>query len=484
MFSRRAGRKPYVLSLLPLSIIVVGLVILSLSFTVHSAQAASAAPRVDVMQLNTEIDPASLRYLTNSINTAENDGAQALVVEIDTPGGDIESMNSMYQAELNSKVPIIAYVSPSGAQAASAGAFVTLAAHVAIMAPTTRIGASSPVTSTGGDIGSTLKSKIENDLVQLMTGIQQRYHRNVQPATLMVTKAASFSDTESESQHIVDCASRYDDLTLANMHNTTCNGASSLSDLLNKIDGRVVTLNSGHAVTLHTAGIAVQNIEPGAVDTLYSLLIDPNVVFLLFIVAMVGIFVEISHPGAIVPGVTGGIALILFLFGAGSLAPNWAGLALMALAFVLLVLDVKLTTHGVLTIGAVISLIVGALLFFNSGGPYSGPQVNPVIVFAMGGLVGLVGLYVVSLIIRMKRRPVTTGMEGMIGHSAVAITPLLPEGRVNYEGEDWAAVLDPPAISADPGSEVRIIAVDGLRLHVKPVVDTLTNPAPNYIRGS
>jgi membrane-bound serine protease (ClpP class) len=483
MFSRRAGRKPYVLSLLPLSIIVVGLVILSLSFTVHSAQAASAAPHVDVIQLNTEIDPASLRYLTNSINTAENDGARALVVEIDTPGGDIESMNSMYQAELDSTVPIIAYVSPSGAQAASAGAFVTLAAHVAIMAPTTRIGASSPVTSTGGDIGSTLKSKIENDLVQLMTGIQQRYHRNLNPALLMVTQAASYSDTAAESQYIVDCASPLNDQTLQNMH-TTCNGASSLSDLLNKIDGRVVELNSGQAVTLHTAGIAVQNIEPGAVDTLYSLLIDPNLVFLLFIVAVVGIFVEISHPGAIVPGVTGGIALILFLFGAGSLAPNWAGLALMALSFVLLVLDVKLTTHGVLTIGAVISLIVGALLFFNSGGPYGGPQVNPIIVFAMGGLVGLVGLYVVSLIIRMKRRPVTTGTEGMIGNTAVAITPLLPEGRVNYEGEDWAAILEPPAISADPGSEVRIVAVDGLRLHVKPVVDTLTNPAPKYIRGS
>src|SRR5258706_6391057 len=484
MFSRRADRKPYVLSLLPMSVVVVGLVIISLSFTAHSAQAASSAPHVDVMQLNSAIDPASLRYLTNSISTAERDGARALVIEIDTPGGDIESMNSMYEAELNSTVPIIAYVSPSGAQAASAGAFVTVAAHVAIMAPITRIGASSPVTSSGGDIGSTLKSKIENDLVQLLTGVQNRYHRNVAPALLMVTKAASYSDAEAESQHIVDCASPFDDQTLQANHVTACNGASSLSDLLNKIDGRTVVLHSGQSVTLHTAGISVQNLDPSAVDTLYSLLIDPNIVFLLFIVAVVGIFVEISHPGAIVPGVTGGIALILFLFGAGSLAPNWAGLALMALSFVLLVLDVKLTTHGVLTIGAVISLIVGALLFFNSGGPYSGPQVNPVIVFAMGGLVGLVGLYVVSLIIRMKRRPVTTGMEGMIGNTAVAITPLLPEGRVNYEGEDWSAVLDPPAISADPGSEVRIVAVDGLRLHVRPVVDTLTNPAPNYIRGS
>ncbi|HLH61064.1 MAG TPA: nodulation protein NfeD [Ktedonobacteraceae bacterium] len=483
MFSHRAGHKSSVLSLLPLTVIILGLVIAALSFGAHPAQASSTAPHVDVMQLNSEIDPASLRYLTSSIDTAENDGATALVVEIDTPGGDIESMNQMYEAELNSTVPIIAYVSPSGAQAASAGAFVTLAAQVAIMAPTTRIGASSPVTSTGGDIGSTLKAKIENDLEQLMTSVQTLYHRNVNPALLMITQAKSYNDSAAESQYIVDCASPYNDQEIQ-QKKLPCTGAGSLSDLLNMINGRVVVLHSGRSVILNTQRIAVQNLSPSIVDTLYSLLIDPNIVFLLFIVAVVGIFVEISHPGAIVPGVTGGIALILFLFGAGSLSPNWAGLALMALAFLLLVLDVKLTTHGVLTIGAVVSLVVGALLFFNSGGPYSGPQVNPIIVYAMGGLVGLVGLYVVTLIIRIKRRPVSTGTEGMIGNTAVAVTPLLPEGRVNYEGEDWAAVLDPPAISVDPGSEVRIVAVEGLRLHVKPVVHTLNNPTPTYIQGS
>jgi membrane-bound serine protease (ClpP class) len=482
MFSHRAGRKPSLLSLIPFTVIVLGLAILLLSLSGGSAHAATAAPHVDVIQFNSEIDPSSLRFLTNSISTAENDGATALVMEIDTPGGDIESMNEMYEAELNSTVPIIAYVSPSGAQAASAGAFVTLAAHVAIMAPTTRIGASSPVTDTGGDIGSTLKSKIENDLEQLMTSVQTLYHRNVGPALLMISQATSYNDSAAESQHIVDCASPYNDQQIEQM-NLPCNGASSLSGLLNSINGRVVALHSGNTVTLNTAGIAVQNIQPGLVDNLYALLIDPNIVFLLFIVAIVGIFVEISHPGAIVPGVTGGIALILFLFGAGSLSPNWAGLALMALAFVLLVLDVKLTTHGVLTIGAVVALIVGALLFFNSGGPYGGPQVNPVIVYVMGGLVGLVGLYVVTLVIRIKRRRVTTGTEGMIGSTAVATTPLLPEGRVNYEGEDWAAVLEPPAISADPGSEVRIVAVEGLRLHVKPVINTLSNPTPRYIQG-
>jgi len=219
-------------------------------------------------------------------------------------------------------------------------------------------------------------------------------------------------------------------------------------------------------------------------DTLLSLLLDPNVIFLLFIVALIGIFVEISHPGAIIPGVIGSIALILFLFGSWFLSPNWAGLALMALAFVLLILDVKLPAHGILTLGAVISLITGAFLFFNSGRASQGPQLNPILVFAMGGLVGIVGLYVVTLIVRTRRRSVKTGTESMIGATVIASTPLQPVGRVNYKGEDWTAVLDDPSTSVDPGTEVRIVAVEGLLVHVQPVVVRLSDSAPRYIEGS
>jgi membrane-bound serine protease (ClpP class) len=219
-------------------------------------------------------------------------------------------------------------------------------------------------------------------------------------------------------------------------------------------------------------------------NTLYTLLLDPNVIFLLFIVAMIGIFVEVSHPGAIFPGVVGSIALILFIFGAWFLSPNWAGLALMALAFVLLILDIKLPAHGVLTIGAVISLIIGALLFFNSGGSSQGPQVNPILVYAMGGLVGLIGLYIVTLIVRTRQRTVKTGTDGMIGATVIALTSLQPVGRVKYKGEDWTAVLDDPSTSVDPGTEVRIVAVEGLLLHVQPVVDRLSDTAPRYIEGS
>ncbi len=436
------------LRLLLLSGLIV--VVVSLFFTLSARTANAASPHVDVMTLNTGISPASLSFLQRAITTAEGDGAQVLVIEVNTPGGDLASMKSMTEAELSSTVPIVTYVSPTGGFAASAGAFVTLAAPIAAMAPTTRIGASSPIDSTGGDIGSTLKAKLENDLVAAITGIQNRYGRNVPLATAMVTKAASYDDQSAYQNKLVDLR------------------AASLGDLLNQVDGRTAKLNNG-SVTLHTAGLSVQTIQSSMFDSFYSFLLDPNVIFLLFIVAMVGIYLEISHPGAILPGVTGGIALVLFLFVVGSITPNWAGLALMVLAFVLLVLDLRLPTHGVLTIGAIISLIFGALLFFNSGGPYDGLQVNPIVVYCMAGLMGLISFTLIAIVVRTRRRPVTTGMEGMIGATAVALTPLLPEGRVSYGGEDWAAVLSDTATSADAGSAVKIVAIEGLRLYVQAV---------------
>jgi len=215
-------------------------------------------------------------------------------------------------------------------------------------------------------------------------------------------------------------------------------------------------VRSAEAASLHTTTAA---------SSFSMLVFDPNIVFLLFVVAMMGIYVELSHPGAILPGVVGAIALLLFLLSAGSLSPDWAGFALMVLASLLLVLDVKLPAHGTLTVGAVIALIVGSLLFFNTGN--SGPQIDPVIVYVMGCVIGLIGLSLVAFVVRARRRAITTGVESMIGASVEALTPLQPEGRVNYAGENWAAVLDPPDASADPGSELQIVAVEGLRLHVR-----------------
>jgi len=446
MYSRQSSARHLYLLLLSALIVVV----VSLFGTLSARTASAASPHVDMMTLNSEINPASLSFLKKAIATAEGDGSQALVIEVNTPGGDLASLNSMTEAELSSTVPIIAYVSPAGGFAASAGALVTLAAPVAAMAPTTRIGASSPIAGTGADIGSTLKAKLENDLVASLMGVQNRYGRNFPLAAAMVTKAASYDDVTAYNNHLIDYR------------------ASSLGDLLDQVNGHTAILSAG-PVTLHTANLSVQTIEPGLFDHFYALLLDPNVIFLLFIIAMIGIYLEISHPGSILPGVAGGIAFVLFLFGVGSLTPNWAGFALMVLAFVLLVMDLRLPAHGVLTVGAIISLVFGALLFFNSGGPYNGPMVNPVVVYSMAAVIGLISFALITLVVRAQRRPVTTGTEGMIGTKAVALTPLLPEGRVSYGGEDWAAFLDDPTASVDEGCEVQVISVEELRLRVQPV---------------
>lgn len=208
-------------------------------------------------------------------------------------------------------------------------------------------------------------------------------------------------------------------------------------------------------------------------SALYALLLDPNIVFLMFVVAMLGIYLELAHPGTILPGVVGTIALLLFLFTAGALSPNWAGFVLMLLAALLLVLDVKLPGHGVLTLGAIVSLIIGALLFFNSGGTHSGAYLNPLVVYAVAAIVGIVGFMLARITLRLRKMNVTTGVQGMIGVTVTARTPLLPEGRVNYGGEDWAAILDDPTLSAEPGSKLRIVSVEGLRLCVQPLGSVL-----------
>lgn len=238
-----------------------------------------------------------------------------------------------------------------------------------------------------------------------------------------------------------------------------------------------ITLPAFAASSATSSGVVYHDVINS--KALYSLLSDPNIVFLLFIVALIGLYLEIAHPGVIVPGVVGAIALVLFLLGADALSPNWGGFALMALAFVLLVLDMKLPAHGILTAGAVASLIVGSLLFFNGGRTVNGQGIDPLVVYIMSGIVGSFGLLIAVYVARARHLPVNTGMEGMIGAKVTALTPLMPEGRVRYGGEDWAAILDPPAVTVDQGTLLMVTAIDGLRLHVRPVVLELPrSPAP------
>ena len=224
-------------------------------------------------------------------------------------------------------------------------------------------------------------------------------------------------------------------------------------------------LTSQSAEAASTCGYVANHAEP---------LLNPDVVFLLFVVALMGLFLEISHPGTILPGVVGAISLLLFFFAASSMALNWTGLALMLLSFVLLILDVKLPAHGVLTLGAVVSLVAGTFIFFSPGGQ----QIDPWLVYTIGAAVGVIGLVLMTFVIRARRRPVLNGVEGMIGARVVAITPLAPEGRVNYFGENWAAILNIPGLSVRAGTELQIVSVQGLCLCVRPL-HTDTRPVSN-----
>jgi membrane-bound serine protease (ClpP class) len=427
---------------------------LSLSAALAGRSARADGSHVDTVTFARDVDPASARFLDDAIATASSDGATALIITIDTPGGDLDSMKDIVQHELASAVPIITYVAPQGARAGSAGTFVTLAAPLAVMAPNTRIGAASPIDSTGADIPSTLDRKLKNDLEAQMRAMQTTFNRNVPLAVNTIETAASYDDQEAISQGLVNF------------------GATTQEDLLQKLDGMSVTLANGSNVTLHTAGLPVQTIDPTLANQLEAIFLDPTLLFILFIIAAICIYLELAHPGAIVPGTIGAIVLVIFLFGSGFLNPNWAGLVLMLLAIVLLAIDVRVPTHGVLTVGALISLIAGSLIFFDSNAGPGAQTVSPIVIGATAVGVGLVSLLVISFAVRSHRMPVGTGSEGLVGAEATVTIPLAPEGRVRVMGEDWAARVATPGTPQPPvavGQQVRVKGRDGLLLIVEPL---------------
>jgi membrane-bound serine protease (ClpP class) len=442
-------------AVLLIALALAGGALLASSLVAPAARASRAATaHVDTVRFDTDVDPAAARFIGGAIDRAQSDGATALVVEIDTFGGDLASMQTIREKELGSAVPIIVYVAPSGAHADSAGALLSLAAPVVAMAPGTRIGSASPVSSTGQDLSDTERAKVTNALTAQVRSDQSLYGRNVDAAVAMITTASAYDASEAVAQNIV---------TLQ---------ADTLDQLLSQVDGTSVHLANGSTATLHTSGLPVQSLDPTSSDQFFAVLLDPTVLYILFIVAAICIYLELAHPGAIVPGTVGAIALLLFLFGAGSLNPNWAGLALMVLAIVLLAVDVRAPTHGVLTTGALICLVVGSLIFFNTGP--TDQSVNPWLIYGTAAGVGLIALIVIRYAIHLRNAKVDTGGDRLVGQTAVVISTLAPGGRVRILGEDWSATLvagrGAPAgvaLRAEVGATVRIVAVRGLTLEVR-----------------
>src|SRR5262250_1251290 len=405
---------------------------------------ASAAPApVATIELEGVISPVTLRLVGIAIDRAQAERAQALVIQLDTPGGLERSMRGIVQRMMNAEVPVIVYVAPTGARAASAGVFITMAAHVAAMAPATNIGAASPVALGGGTADKTMMKKVENDAAAFIRTVALKRGRNADWAEKAVREAVAITERDALKLKVIDLI------------------ASSVPDLLEKVDGRTIELPKG-PVTLATKGAPVRPIEIGFRDRFLNVITDPNIAYVLMMLGMLGLFFELSNPGVTLPGVIGGICLILAFFAFQSLPINYAGLLLILFGIVLLIAEIKIVSHGVLAIGGMVSMALGSLMLFDA--PEVGFRVSWWIIGSM--VLGTAGIFmfVVTAGVRALGRPALTGAEGLVGRTATVRERLGPEGQVFVSGEIWRAIAEGEAF--EPGAQVRIVAVDGLTLKV------------------
>ena len=411
------------------------------------APTAVAAEKVSFINIDGAIGPATASYVARSIDQAKSQNAQCLIIELNTPGGLLDSTQKIVQSFLGSPVPVVVYVAPTGATATSAGCFITIAASVAAMAPATTIGAAHPVSIGGFPSGGeektdeTMKQKLENFSVSYIETIAGKRQRNVDWAKSAVKESASITAEKALQLKVIDLI------------------ASDVSDLLQKLNGRVVD-----GKTLNTAGAEVSEIKMSAAEHVFQKLWRPEVMFILMLIAIYGIIGELTSPGAILPGVVGAIALILALYLAAILPVNVAGLVLIALALMLFIFDVYTPTHGVLTVGGIVAFLIGSLMLFNRTDPLFRLSLNliiPATLITAGFFV-----FVIGKGLRAQLLPVKVGKETLIGRSVAALTPIDSHGGwIFVEGEYWNAVSDTPI---EKGEQAEIAAVQGLTVKLQP----------------
>lgn len=413
-----------------------------------SALGADAPAPVLIGSIKDEINPITARYVDRVVSDGEQDGAAAVVFVIDTPGGLIDSTYAITARFLASTVPIVTFVAPQGARAASAGTFITMAGHVAAMAPNTNIGAAHPVDSNGADIEGDLRLKAENDAVAHITNIARTRGRNVQWAEDAVRKSVSARIDEALSMNVVDLE------------------ANDVRDLLTKIDGRTVKMPSGD-VRLATANAPVSEDGLNPIEAFLHLIVDPQIAVLLFTLGTYGLIFELSNPGLIFPGIVGVIAIILALFAFGTLDANGAGIAFMVFALILFALEIKVPAHGLLTVGGIVSLLIGLVILFPPVRPtFPGIRatVDPAIIAIVVALTAGFFIFLIRAAARLLHMPVYRST--ILGAIGIAKSDLAPEGVAYVASEDWTAVADAGAIPR--GSKVRVKRVDGVRLIVEP----------------
>jgi len=420
--------------------------LISLTFCLVCAS-APAAEKVALIKINGAIGPATASYIARSIDEARTQNAQCLVIQLNTPGGLLDSTQTIVQDFLGSTVPVVVYVSPTGATATSAGCFITLAANVAAMAPATTIGAAHPVMLGGIPSGQeqkpdeTMKQKLENFSVSYIETIAAKRHRNVDWAKSAVRESASITAEKAFELRVIDLI------------------AADTPELLKRLNGRAV---DGKALNTATAEIAEIKMSPS--ERVFQQLWRPEVMFILMLIAIYGIIGEMTTPGAILPGVVGAIALILALYLAAILPVNVTGVVLIALAMMLFIFDIYAPTHGVLTIGGIISFLIGSLMLFNRADPLFRLSLSYIIPATL--ITAAFFVFVIGKGLRAQRLPVKTGVQAMVGKTVTASTPIDSQGgRVFVEGENWSAVSDTPV---EPGEVIEIAEVKGLTLKVQP----------------
>lgn len=401
------------------------------------------ARQVMVVTVEGVINPVSSEFIVKSLDRANEAAMEAFVIELDTPGGLMDSMRDIIKAMLGSNVPVVVFVAPGGARAASAGAFITIASHVAAMAPQTNIGAAHPV-GVGQEMDETMSDKVTNDAVAYIKSLAEQRGRNVQWAEDAVRKSISSTEREALEAGVIDLITR------------------DVNTLLQDIDGWEVQVG-GRQKVLHTAGATVERQEMGLRHRILDLISNPNVAYILMLLGFYGLFFELTNPGAVLPGVIGAISLILAFYAFQTLPVNYAGLFLILLAVIMFVLEVKVSSYGVLTIGGIIAMAIGSIMLFEAGGPFFRLSLYVVIISVL--VTAMFFTVVLGLVIKAYRSKPATGMEGLVGEAGRAITDITEKGgQVAMHGEYWSAFSETPIAK---GEEVVVEKVTGLQVKVR-----------------
>ncbi|RJQ36601.1 MAG: nodulation protein NfeD [Dehalococcoidia bacterium] len=424
------------------------LAFLLLALLVASTGAARAdSPVITVLTVKGTINPVLTDYLARGLGQAERDGAVLAIIQLDTPGGLDNAMRDIVQNIVGSRVPVAVYVSPSGARAASAGVFITLSGHIAAMAPNTVIGAASPVAiGPEGEIqmSETMQEKVLNDTAAYIRSLAASRERNLEWAERAVREAVSATEQEALEIGVIDLV------------------AASPQELAERVSGREITMLDGRKITLDTRDAVFKSVDMSTAENFLYAISDPNIAFLLMGLAMLGLFVEITNPGLIFPGVLGAISLVLALFSLGTLPVNLAGILLIVLAFGFFIAEVFTTTFGLFTAGGVVSLIFGALILFKDGGPLF--SISPWLIATVVSVITASFIFIIYKIVAARRKPAFTGPEELAGATAVVKTTLNPVGTVLFRGEIWTAVSESGTI--EPEEEVTITRHENLKLWV------------------